>query len=136
MKFAVDANIMVSFFRNNPVNNLIVNYKFFKLDLFTSDVNIKELRKNKGNILKYSGLDSEQFNVKLNELQAFIKIIPLESCKEFKNEAKSLAPHDKDIPIFALAWKLSCAIWSNELSFKSQDKINVVSTRDIIELLE
>jgi predicted nucleic acid-binding protein len=135
MKFAVDSNILVSFFRNNPVNNLIVNFKSFKLDLFTSDINIEELKKNKENILKYSGLNSEQFSIKLKELLSFVRLIPINSCKEFEKKAKTLAPHDKDIPIFALALKLSCAIWSNEPSFKLQDKVNIVSTRDLIELM-
>ncbi len=50
-----------------------------------------------------------------------------------KNLNKKLV-HDKDAPIFALALKFNCAIWSNEPSFKQQTKLPVISTRDIIEL--
>ena len=135
MKFVVDTNVLVSFFRENPVNKIISEYKSLKLELFSLEYMIKELKKNKNDVFKYSNLNEEQFNLRLSELLSIIKLIPEEFCKEFKNEAKQLSPHDKDIPVFALALKLNCPIWSNEPGFKEQSKIKVFNNRDMIELL-
>jgi|SRR3989344_6956085 len=134
MKFAVDTNIFLSFFRPNPVNELISKSTLLGLFLYTSDKNIEELKRKKQDVLKYAKINSEQFDPLLSNLLGFIRLIPIESCKEFKSEAKKLAPHDKDIPIFALALKLNCPIWSNEPDFKKQYSIKVLSTRDMIEL--
>ena len=135
MKLVVDTNILVSFFRPNPVSMITSNINLFNLNLFSPEYVIEELNKNKKDILKYSKLSSEQFNKKLTELRQIIKIIRKFEYKRFKAQAQKLAPHDKDIPIFALALKLDCPIWSNELEFKNQNKINILSTRDMMELL-
>ena len=133
MGLVVDTNILVSFFRPNPVNEIISKSKFLNLQLFSPKYAIDELRNNKSDILKYSGLNSKQFNSKLSELSTFINLIPKDSFKKFRSKAKQLI-HDKDVPFFALALKLNCPIWSNEPAFKEQSKINVFSTREIIEL--
>lgn len=135
MKIVVDTNILVSFFRPNPVNELISNAQLFNLSLYMSKYNIEELKNKKQDILKYGKINEKQFLAKISELKTLIKIIPESEFKSFKSEAKQLSPHDKDIPIFALALKLNSTIWSNELAFKQQSKIKVLSTRDLIELL-
>ncbi|MBS3076926.1 hypothetical protein J4233_01505 [Candidatus Pacearchaeota archaeon] len=135
MKLVVDANILVSFFRQNPVKDLFKNAKSLNISLFVSEYTIKELKKNKSDILKYSGLNAVQFEKAISELVSLLKLLPDSSYKEFESEAKKLSPHDKDIPVFALALKLNCGIWSNELAFKKQSQIKVFSTRDMIELI-
>lgn len=135
MILVVDTNILVSFFRPNPVNELISKSKLINLQLFSPEHSIDELKKNSSDILKYSGLNSEQFRERLSELLSFIKIIPNESFKEFESEAKKLI-HDKDVPFFALALKLNCGVWSNEPRFKQQSRVDVLSTEDMIELFD
>ncbi|HMF33413.1 MAG TPA: hypothetical protein VKK79_18455 [Candidatus Lokiarchaeia archaeon] len=46
----------------------------------------------------------------------------------------SLDPHN--IQYFALALKAGAILWSNEKRLKNQDKITVLSTSDLIELLK
>jgi len=135
MKLVVDTNILVSFFRENPVNKIILGYKSLKLELFSQEYMILELKKNKNDVLKYSGLNEKQFNSTLSELLSIIKLIPEELCQEHNIEAQQLSPHDKDIPVFALALKLNCPIWSNEPAFKEQSKVRVFNNRDMIELM-
>lgn len=133
MKLVVDTNILVSFFRQNPVNEIISKSKSLNLQLLSPEYAIDELRKNKEDILKYSGLNEKQFEEKLSELLNYIKLIPDNLFKEFESEAEQLI-HDKDIPFFALALKFKCPIWSNEPLFKKQSKIKVFSNREMIEL--
>ncbi len=133
MELVVDTNILISFFRPNPVQEFITKSKLLNLFLFTPEYVFEELEKNKNDIMKYSGLNEGGFNEKLSELKKYVEIYPETSYRELKEEAKKLAPHDKDIPIFALALHLKCGIWSNELDFKKQFKIKIFSTRDIVE---
>ena|SRR3989344_5406840 len=134
MKLAVDTNILVSFFRPNPVQELILKSRQIGIVLFTSKENINELKKNESAILKYSKSNSKQFIEKLDELLKFIKLVDSETFYKFEPEAKQLAPHEKDTPIFALALSLNSPIWSNEPAFKDQAKIKVLSTLDMIDL--
>lgn len=137
MKLVVDTNILVSFFRPNPVNELVSRSKSIGLYLLSPEHAIDELKKpeNKRKVLEYSGLNSTQFNKELSKLLVFVETIPSKSFKEFEPEAKQLI-HGKDVPFFALALKMNCPIWSNEPRFKHQSKVEVVSTRDMIELFD
>lgn len=133
MKFVVDTNILVSFFRPNPVNEIISKSKSLDLDLFCPEYAIEELKKNKQDVLKYAGINSEEFKSRLSRLLIFIKTVPENLLKEFETQAKQLI-HDKDVPFFMLALKLNCPIWSNESAFKKQLGVKVFSTKEMIEL--
>ena|SRR3989344_4564856 len=134
MQLVVDSNILLSFFRDNPVRFIIVNAELLGISLYTPEYVINELKNNKSDILKYSKLTSSQFNKALSELSKFIEIVPKTSFDMFKSQAKELI-HDKDIPVFALALKLDCPIWSKEPRFKKQSSVKILSTSDLIELL-
>jgi predicted nucleic acid-binding protein len=134
MQLVVDTNILVSYFRDNPVCFIIINCDMLSLELFTPEYAIEELKENKSDILKYAKINSEQFNEALSELVKSIKIISKESFKQYGSEAKQLI-HDKDIPIFALALKLKSKIWSNEPRFKTQSKIKIFNTQDLRQFL-
>lgn len=130
MQLVVDTNILLSFFRENPVRLIIINSDFLGLEISTPEYVIDELKKNESDILKYSKINLVQFNEILEELKRFIKIIPKQSFEQFKSKAKQLI-HDKDVPIFSLALKLNCPIWSNEPRFKKQSLVKVWSTGDL-----
>jgi len=135
MQLVVDTNILISFFRENPVRFIIVNSEFLGLKLFVPEYAIEELKNNESDILKYSKLKSKQFNEALSELYKFIETIPNELFKQFASNAKQLI-HNKDVPIFALALKLGCAIWSNEPGFKKQSSVNIFNTKELKNLLD
>ena len=134
MELIVDTNILFSFFRENPVRFIIINSDLFGIRLFTAAYNIDELMKNKPDLLKYSKLTSEQIEPIIDELSKYISSISSDEYKLFEQEAKQLI-HDKDVPIFALALKLGCAIWSNEPGFKKQSKVEIFNTKALRKLL-
>ena len=135
MQLVVDTNILISFFRKNPVRFIILNARLLDLELYSSKYCWQELLKIKLSISKYCKLQPEQIDLIFEELKEFIKIIPDEFSKPFEQEAKQLI-HDKDIPIFALALKLNCPIWSNEPGFKEQPSVEIFNTEDLRKLLE
>lgn len=136
MKLVVDTNILVSFFRENPVRAIILGSDLFCIELHTPEHGFKELLNIKGELSKYSKISSSEVEFIFDELKKHVKIIPDESSKLYEEQAKILSPHDKDISFFALALKLDCAIWSNEPAFKEQSKIEILNTSDLRELLK
>lgn len=129
----IDTNILISFFRENPVRKIILTTKLIGLELHIPEYAIKELNKIKLDILKYSGLDETEFKKELIKLQSFLQVDSGDFFRDYKDEAKKLI-HDKDVPFFALALKLKCPIWSNEPDFKKQSKVKILNNKEIIEL--
>lgn len=130
MQLVVDTNILISFFRENPVRFIILNSQSLDLKLYSPEHCWQELLKIKPAISKYSKLSLEQVDLIFDELKEFIKIVSDELSKQFKSEAKQLV-HDKDVPLFALALKLNSPIWSNEPGFKKQSSVKIFNTEDL-----
>lgn len=88
MKLVIDTNILVSFFRKNPVQEIIKNSGLLNLELVSPEYAFDELKSNKHDILKYSGLSNNQFEEKLLELKNYIRLIPANFFYEFKSSAE------------------------------------------------
>ena len=77
-------NILVSFFRDNPVRSIIINSEFFKLELFSPEQAIEELRKNKPVLFKYSKLEKdEEFESIISSLSSSKSLFSLLLNKNF-----------------------------------------------------
>lgn len=137
MELVVDANILFSFFRDNPVRFIIINSDLIGLKLFSPAHVLDELKNNIPDLVKYTKKSSSDIELIIEELKKFISIIPSLEYEKFKLKARPLAPHksDKDLPYFALALKFNCAIWSNEPAFKEQSSIKVFNTKDLRDKL-
>ena len=138
MKLVIDANILFSFFRDNPVRFIILNSKFLGLQLFSPAHVLDKLINNLGDLVRYTKLSSKEILSIIDELKNFVSIFHSSEYKEFKEKAQKLSPHksNKDTPYFALALKLGCAIWSNEPAFKEQSDIGIFNTKELRESLE
>jgi len=135
MELVVDTNILLSFFRENPVRFIIINSEFLGLKLYSPEHCWRELLNIKSSISKYSKLALEQIDLVFEELKNILVIIPDELSKSSEPEAKQLI-HDKDIPVFALALSKQSAIWSNEPLFKKQSSVKVFNTKDLRDSLD
>jgi predicted nucleic acid-binding protein len=54
----------------------------------------------------------------------------------FLAEAKRVAPHEKDTRHFALSLKFNYPIWSREPKLKRQKVVEVLSDKEVEELLK
>ena len=79
--------------------------------------------------------DTPKFFETKKILLNFVRIVSKQEYLECMEEASKLAKHTKDMPYFALALSLNCAIWSDEKSFKQQSKVKVHSTSELVNLL-
>src|SRR3989344_4943255 len=82
-----------------------------------------------------TNINNDTFDHYLNELKDSIQLIKRIDYSDFLVDAMLLSPDEKDADFFDLCLKNSCPIWSNDLTLKKQEKIKVLTTKEIILLL-
>ncbi|MCZ7402678.1 MAG: PIN domain-containing protein [Candidatus Methanoperedens sp.] len=95
-----------------------------------------EVEKHTSEIIKKTGLSIEEFGKVLDFLEKEIEFVSFEEFEEFYKEAEQISPDPNDVQYFALALKLNGAIWSNDKALKKQFVVEVLSTGEIIKLME
>ena len=84
-----------------------------------------------------SEFSHEEFDAFIGVLKLRVDFAPLERFLDRLDEAKETSPHAKDIEYFALALKFeSDCIWSEEKLLKEQNKVKVLNTDELWELLK
>lgn len=132
MILVIDANPFIAgFLRNSTSRRIMLSDKVV---LYSPDWLIDEFERNETELMDKFSDPSKFFETKTT-LFKFVKIISMKEYASFLDEASKLAKHAKDIPYFALALHLNCAIWSDEKSFKQQSKVRVYSTSDLVKML-
>jgi len=113
------------------------NYLFFedKLRLVALPYLIEEFNKNIGAIAKICGLSESEVIEEFEILKRRVEIFSIYKFPdEIQSKAEKLAPHRKDVPYFALALHLGCAIWSREENFKKQGEVKVYFTPELVDI--
>lgn len=130
MQLVIDANPFIAgFLRDSASRRIILSEKVV---LFSPSWLLEEFQRNEP-VLKNKFPSSSNFSETKDILLRFIKIVPKAEYAGFISEASRLAKHVKDVPYFALALHLNCPIWSEEKSFKSQTKVRVHSTSEMVK---
>ena len=131
-----DANTLFSFFNVNSVRRHVFR-ELLKKDVkfFAPEFVIEEILSEKDRIKESSGVNESEFSYLFTLLNKQINKSTKGKLEEFLTEAVELAPHEKDASYFALALSLNCQIWSDEKAFKKQSKVEVFSTKELLELL-
>jgi predicted nucleic acid-binding protein len=141
VKLVIDANELFSAIiaKGKKLQSLVIDIIFSdKIELFAPFRLLAELGKNREEIKRKSGFSDKEFDAFVEILKLrinFIPFIPLEYFLDKISEAKDVSPDPKDIEYFALALKLKCKIWSEEKKLKQQNKVDVLSTNEVAELL-
>lgn len=130
MLLVVDTNILFSFFwKDSFLAKIMVSQE---LELFSPEYALEEIKKYEKEIRIKTGLSNEEFNKKRAELPVFIAFIPL---KEYQESLKKLkdVPDKNDIDFLALALKLKCPLWSNDIALKKQNQIKTITTKELLK---
>jgi|SRR3989344_7277598 len=133
MMLVLDNNIFFSLMNPDSANSYLfslVNVKFIAPEFLKL-----ELNKHKTECLIKSGLSEHEFEMRQKEVEESIEFFKSSEYEKFLDNSLKLISDPNDIDFLALALFKNCAIWSNEPAFKEQSRINVLSTRDMIELL-
>ena len=134
MELVVDANILfAALIKGSATSDLIVDNS---LNLVSVEFIFEEFEKYKNLIKEKTERTEEEFERFMEIIQKRIKLIPYEEFISLIVEAEKISPDPKDTEYLALALKLNCALWSNDKKLKTQDKVNVYSTEDLINELK
>lgn len=133
MKLVVDTNILFSFFwKDSMTKKLLITSNF---ELVSPEIALEEIKKYSNELCKRLKISNKEFAEHLKKLKEIIKFIAKSEYPAFLKEAEQFSPDKNDSEFFALCLKYSCALWSNDSILKHQDKIKVLSTEDIIEII-
>ncbi len=132
MILIIDANSFIAgFLRNSTSRQIILSDEVI---LYSPKWLVDEFERNEDELMaKFP--DKPNFLQTKRILLEFIRLVPASEYSLCIKEASKLVKHSKDIPYFALALCLNCAIWSNEGSFKNQSRVKVLSTADLVKEL-
>lgn len=142
MRIVLDTNILLTFFWRHSVFKEISQKQLF--EFFSPEYALEEINKYAKEITKKANISKKQFENILSELAEIVDFVAFEEYSKFLKEAKNLTfdfsreqenEFLKDLDFYALSLKLNCPIWSNDLLFKKQQKIYVLNTKEIIDLL-
>jgi len=96
-----------------------------------------EIKNNLNEILEKSGLSHEEFRGLFSNLLKYIKIIENDKIADYNEKAEGIIGriHFSDVPFIAAALATDSIIWSDDKHFKKQNKIKVLTTKDITKSL-
>jgi predicted nucleic acid-binding protein len=135
MNIVIDTNIiMAALIRESSTRNLIINSGFTFL---LPDFELIEIEKHKNEILSKSGLTESEFYEVFENLIRYVKIIRIQDIIDFRDEAKEIMDDidSNDTPFIATALRYKAPIWSNDMHFKEQNRVRILTTRDIIDFI-
>lgn len=133
MRIAVDTNILFSFFwEQSLTKKLLISSGF---ELISPEIALKELERYSSEIINKLKINKKDFYNKLEKLKLIVKFIKKEEYSKFLPQAEKISPDKDDAEFLALCMKYSCFLWSNDSALKQQNKIKVLSTEEIIEIM-
>jgi len=136
MKVVIDTNVLFSFFKSDSsTRQIIINTP---LKLYAPKEMFDELTKYKDEICNKSQITTKEFEKIITTLPSFIDIISKQKFVKSYEKAKSLLPDyaKDDAPFIGLALYLGIPLWSNDKAIKTQDKVKVFSTSELIKILD
>ena len=134
MELVIDANILfAALIKDSTTAKLITNSVF---TLFAPTFLIKEFEKYKKEIIRKTRRSVKEFNAYYMLVSQRINLLEDDEIFSFLDEAKEISPDPGDISYFAVALAKNIAYWSNDAKLKNQTKIQIYTTKDIIDLIE
>lgn len=136
MKIVVNSNrIIASLIKDSTSRRILRNKKHEFLGIHFSQ---KEVKKHEKTILKKAKITKENYQKMFNLLFSKIRLYD-EGCmeEEFVKKAHGIMKKidEKDTAFLALALQEKCPIWSDDKHFKQQNKVKVLTTKELEKLL-
>ena len=142
MKLVVDSNVLFTYFWKNSILHQILKQP---IELFAPEYALEEINKYTKELMEKTSLSKEDFKKTRQNLALTVDFIPVEEYSSSFHNVTSLSRtltiqnyHEliKDIDFLSLAIHLQCPLWSNDSLLKKQSIVSVLTTKEIIELLD
>ena len=135
MQLVVDANVVFSALVNKGKAFTVFasNARRKRFIFIAPEFAFVEIEKKRGKILSVTVLSSEeQFDI-ISFIREQTEVIPFDEFSDFIPEARLINPDDA--PYLALAIQRDCAIFSGDKGLKKQQKVDVFSPRELLDIL-
>ena len=132
MQLVVDANVLFSaLIKSGETRRILL---LSEHDLYAPEFMIEEFKKHLSELQKKTHLPKDKLSQYLETfLQlAEIKLVPFEEFKHEKEFAAKISPDKDDIAYLALALHLQFQLWSQDKRLKKQNKIKVITTKELL----
>lgn len=132
MELIVDANLLIAaLIKDSSTKKFLM---FSNHTFYTSEYVFEEIKNHIQEIEDKTKVDKGRLIEILKEIIhiANIKIIPSKEFEDKLPKARKISPGKDDIQYFALALKKSCPIWSNDKKLKTQNKVTIYNTAEIL----
>ena len=142
MKLVVDSNILFIFFWKKSTFTELCNKE--ELELYTPEYALEEINKYEEEIIEKAKITKKEFNERKLILAQRINFIPLDKYRLHFNAVKYLAKNLikeeyeeflSDIAFLSLALELKSPLWTHDQLLKKQNRIPILTTKEIIEIL-
>jgi predicted nucleic acid-binding protein len=133
---AIDTNIIISaLIKDGATRKILLDSSF---NFIFPGYGLKEIYFYRNYIKDKSGMDDEEFDRVLLRIFKYVRPVPWHIIKKFGNLADNIMGKidKKDTVFIATALAFKCPLWSDDSHFKRQNKIKVLTTKDIIHLLK
>jgi len=131
MRVTVDANILFScLLKDSQARRLFFNPE---LSIFAPEFIVEELVKYILEIQNRSGLSESNLLLLIDDVLRQIRIVPDKDLQPFLPAAASLIKDSKDWLYLACALSEDTILWSNDKGFKTQNRVKVLATKELIQ---
>jgi predicted nucleic acid-binding protein len=136
MRLVVDTNRIIAALVRDGISRWIISH--FNGELITIGFSMEELGNHKKEILKKAKISETDLEMILDKLFSKITILDDKIIDQYMEEAKGIMEgiDSADTPFIAAALATKAPIWSDDKHFKKQDKVNVLTTKELIEMLK
>ncbi|MFO7991901.1 MAG: PIN domain-containing protein [Thermoplasmata archaeon] len=134
MKLVIDANILFSFFKKRSfTRDFILSHP--EIEYFTPIYVFEELDKHKDFIETKAKIEDKVYDLITRELKEYVEVVDLKEIQVKWDTAEEICPDPNDIPYFAVSLYIECPLWSNDKNLKDQDKVKVLNTEELVEIV-
>jgi len=137
MRFIVDTNILISgLIKDSVTRKILLSDKF---EFYHPEILLEELNKHIPEIAKKARKDEKDINQLINIFRENLLSVSIDEYEQNLDKANDIigSIDEKDVAFIALALATkNNGIWTNDKHFMKQDKVKVVSTWDMMNLLQ
>ncbi|MFH1394042.1 MAG: PIN domain-containing protein [Candidatus Micrarchaeota archaeon] len=135
MRLVVDTNRIIAALVRDGVSRKIITH--FDGELITIGFSIGELGDHKEEILKKAKISETDLEMILNKLFSKMTILEDKIIVLYMGEATDIMEDidPADTPFIAAALATKAPIWSDDKHFKKQNQIEILNTKELVEML-
>ncbi len=136
MNIVIDTNIFISaLIKDGAARSVILKPS---LNILFPEVEFEEIKSHKEEIMAKSKLSERELYMLILRFLNYVKIIPTSIVAPYRESADKIigAIDSDDVPFIATALAFNCPILSEDKHFKAQNKVKIITIKEMLEFLD